>query len=80
MIVAKKSKKIVCVDHANGKRHDFRLYKESGVHLNENIHAITDTGYLGLQKIHTKTSMPKKKSKKHPLTVEDKLQNKKISS
>jgi len=80
VVVAKKSKKIVCVDYANGKRHDFRLYKESGVHLNETIHAVTDTGYLGLQKIHAKTSMPKKKSKKHPLTVEDKLQNKKISS
>lgn len=41
---------------------------------------MTDTGYLGLQKIHANTSMPKKKKKKHPLTQNDKKQNKKLSS
>ena len=62
--MAKKSKKIICTNYANGKCHDFRVYKESGVQLNENTRGLTDTGYLGLQKIHTNTSMPKKKSKK----------------
>ena len=42
--------------------------------------ALTDTGYLGLQKIHNNTSMPKKKSKKKPLTKEEKQRNKKLSS
>ena len=41
---------------------------------------MTDTGYLGLQKLHTNTSMPKKKSKKQPLTQLDKLNNKMLSS
>lgn len=41
---------------------------------------ITDTGFLGLQKIHMNTLMPKKRSKKIPLTKEDKLENKSISS
>ena len=41
---------------------------------------VTDTGFLGLQKIHSNTSMPKKKSKKHPLTINDKKRNKKLSS
>jgi hypothetical protein len=40
---------------------------------------LTDTGYLGLQKIHPNTIMPKKKSKKHPLTIQDKAKNKEIS-
>lgn len=40
---------------------------------------LTDTGYQGLQKIHAKTKMPKKKSKKHPLTKEIKKNNKLIS-
>lgn len=40
----------------------------------------TDTGYLGLQKIHTNTAMPKKRRKKHPLTKLDKAANKKLSS
>lgn len=41
---------------------------------------MTDTGYLGLQKIHLNTSMPKKKSKKCPLTPGEKLINRQLSS
>ena len=40
---------------------------------------MTDTGYLGLKKIHSNTVMPKKKSKYHPLTKNDKINNKKIA-
>jgi DDE superfamily endonuclease len=79
LIVDKQNKKIICVDVTNGKRHDFRLYKESGININPQIRVATDTGYLGLQKIHPNTEMPKKKSKKKPLTKEDKAQNKKLS-
>jgi len=78
--VDKKSEEIICVEISNGKRHDFRLFKESGVKIYESIKVITDTGYLGLQKIHANTDMPKKRSKKHPLTVEDKQQNREVSS
>lgn len=42
--------------------------------------ALTDTGYLGMQKLHVNTSMPKKKSKKHPLTLQERLNNKLLSS
>ena len=41
---------------------------------------ITDTGYQGLQKIHTNSALPKKKSKKYPLTKEDKKNNKDLAS
>lgn len=41
---------------------------------------LTDTGYLGINKIHTNSRLPKKKTKKHPLTKEDKIGNKKLSS
>jgi hypothetical protein len=78
--VDKKTEKIICIDLANGKRHDFRLLKESGLHFHEDIKVLTDTGYLGLQKIHANTFMPKKKSKKSPLTLDDKKQNHQLSS
>lgn len=42
--------------------------------------ALIDSGYQGLQKIHANTAMPKKRSKKQPLTKEEKAQNKRISS
>ena len=70
----------MCTSFSNGKKHDFRVFKESGVRFKKTTKLITDTGYLGLHKIHKNTSMPKKKSKKKPLTKEDKIQNKKLSS
>ena len=53
-MVDKKKKKIICTSFSNGKRHDFRLFKESGVHIDPNIKSLTDTGYQGIQKIHKK--------------------------
>jgi hypothetical protein len=79
-VVDKKSEKIICTNLSNGKRHDYRLFKESGVRIAESTRVLTDTGYLGLQKVHTNTYMPKKKSKKNPLTTEDKLKNHELSS
>lgn len=80
MVVDKKSQQIICTTTSNGKRHDFRMFKESGVRISKETKALTDTGYLGLQKIHSNTSMPKKKSKKRPLTNDDKKTNRDLSS
>ena len=39
-----------------------------------------DTGYQGIAKIHKNSELPKKRSKRNPLTKDDKLRNRKISS
>jgi len=78
--VNKKSQQIICTAFANGKRHDFRLFKESKTQIHPTINVLTDSGYQGLQKIHSKTQMPKKRSKKNPLTQEDKKSNRQLSS
>lgn len=49
------------------------------MYFKENTQVITDSGYQGLQKIHKNTLIPNKKSKKKPLTKEDKMKNQKIS-
>jgi hypothetical protein len=77
--VDKATGKIICVAHASGRRHDFGLFKESRVRPHPGTEAITDTGYMGLQKLHGKTTMPKKRSKKNPLTKDDKRKNRAIS-
>jgi len=79
VIVDKGNKKIICTFFANGKRHDFRLFKESKIKIHPQKYVLTDTGYQGLQKLHTKTNMPKKKSKNRPLTKEMKNNNRLIS-
>ena len=76
----KKSQQIICTAFANGKRHDFRLFKESKTQIHPAITVLTDSGYQGLQKIHSKTQMPKKRSKRNPLTYEDRKTNRQLSS
>jgi hypothetical protein len=80
VVVDKKSQKIICTAFSNGKRHDFRLFKESKTHLHPKIRVLTDTGYQGIQKIHSHSKLPKKRSKKDPLSQEDKRNNKLLAS
>ncbi len=79
VIVDKKSQQIICTAFANGKRHDFRQFKESKTQIHPAIGVVTDTGFQCLQKIHANTQMPKKRSKKNPLTKEDKRNNQQLS-
>jgi hypothetical protein len=72
VVVDKKTQQIICTAFSNRKCHDFRLFKESKTQIHLAISVVTDTGYQGLQKIHAKNQMPKKKSKKNPLTKKDK--------
>ena len=55
------------------------MFKESRTHIHPAISVVTDTGYQGLHKIHGKTQMPKKRSKKSPLTQQDKRNNQQLS-
>jgi hypothetical protein len=41
---------------------------------------ITDSGYTGIKKLQKNTKLPKKSSKRKPLTAEEKKQNRDISS
>jgi hypothetical protein len=56
------------------------LFKESGVHIHPKIKSLTDTGYQGIHKLHSNSALPKKKTKKNPLTKEDKKKNRELSS
>jgi len=47
--------------------------------VNPSIKILTDTGYQGLLKLHKNSEMPKKKSKKNPLTLADKKKNRALS-
>ena len=79
-MVNKLSAEIVCLYMGKGKMHDFRLFKESEVHIDPQTGVAVDSGYQGLQNIHAKTELPKKKSKKSPLTKEEKARNREIAS
>ena len=58
----------------------FCLFKESKVRWTKERCGITDSGYTGIKKLQSNTRLPKKSSKKRPLTEEEKEQNRTISS
>ena len=80
MVVNKADKKIICTAFANGKRHDFRVFKESKVHVKPGTKIQGDTAFVGIKRFHANSEIPFKRTKKKPLSVEDKAYNHAISS
>lgn len=70
-MVDKGTKEVICVIQSYGKKHDFRLFKESKTYIHPQTKLLVDTGYLGILKRHQNTEIPKKKTKKNPLTKAD---------
>jgi len=80
VVVEKSSRKIICTAFSAGKCHDFRLFKESKTRIDPETQVQTDTGFIGITKIHANSELPKKKSKKKPLSKNDRAENKRIAS
>lgn len=79
MLVNLKDGQIIALAFANGKKHDFRLFKESQIHVLSNTLLEADSGYLGLADLHANSRLPKKRSKTHPLTDQERRENRAIS-
>ena len=79
-MVDKKSEKILCTIGCEGKRHDFQLLKDSKVRFQKGTVSLEDSGYQGIDKIHSNALIPKKKSKKKKLSKQERLYNKMLSS
>lgn len=73
---------LVLTPTKSGRRHDKRLSDKAGIfaHLPAHVTAWLDTGFQGVQKQHPNTLIPKKRSRGHPLSDEDKADNRLISS
>jgi Transposase DDE domain len=75
-IIDAKTKDILCVLVSNGKTHDFKMLKDSKIHISETIKILADLGFLGINKIHENSEIPHKNSKNKTITKEQKQQNK----
>ena len=56
------------------------MFKESKVRIKQQIEVIADTGYQGLNKLHAKTKLPKKRTRKRPLTKQERRSNALLAS
>ena len=80
VVVDKKTRKVICLAFCNGRKHDFALYKESGIYVLGRIKIGADSGFQGIAKIHSNSLTPRKKSKNNPLNDDDKEYNRTLSS
>jgi len=80
VIIERESMKIIDVQEAKGSGHDFKIYKETiGASVHESIQIDADLGYLGIEKLHSNSRIPKKSSKHHKLNLNEKAFNRRLS-
>lgn len=82
IVVADETKRILILTPTkSGRRHDKRLLDKSGLPnvIPDHVAVFADTGFQGMQKDHPNTLIPKKATRNHPLTEEDKQNNRIIS-
>ena len=78
IIVTERGRIVSASDSVPGRVHD-RALRKRGPPLPKGSHAYADSGYQGLQDDHPDLEIPYKKSKKHPLTQDEKSYNRALS-
>ena len=79
LLVSLQTGEIIALAFSNGKKHDFQRFKDSRTHVKDETVLEADTGYLGLDRIHPNSLLPKKRSIHHPLTKQERRYNREIS-
>ena len=74
------SGKVLTTRFCKGAKHDFALFKENKLHIQQETWYVADSGYQGLQKQHAQTYLPNKKPKNKPLPEEHAKENSAIAS
>lgn len=81
IIISDQNKRIMFLSKTkSGRRHDKKLYDKSEIHIPDKVAIWADSGLQGIQKTHPNVCMPKKGTKKNPLTKREKENNRIISS
>jgi hypothetical protein len=80
-VADKKTEEIICTEFFNGKAHDGTVFKTTPSIL-ERILVLADSGYRGVQKVHSNTRFPLRHKEDFRLMTdrEQKACNKRISS
>lgn len=76
-----KKRILILTPTKSGRRHDKRLFDKAvgGRNIPPDVWTWTDTGFIGLLQDHRKTMMPRKATKYHRLTQEEREDNRLIS-
>ena len=73
------TKEILAIFQGKGSEHDFSIFKRSKMKLCEMLILLADSGFQGIQNLHSACWIPYKGSKHKPLTDAQKRVNKALS-
>ena len=79
VVADRQTKQILATAFSAGRVHDFKLFKRSRTALGLRTRCLADSEYLGLVKLHANSRMPHRSSKLHPLTGEQKAENRHLA-
>jgi hypothetical protein len=80
VIIDKATLDIICLHFGQGRTHDFKLFKASGVHFNSDTKSLEDSGYQGIARNHANSFIPQKKPKNGELSESDREYNRALGS
>lgn len=70
---------IICTFFGKGRRHDFKLYRASGVRFVPQTESLHDRGYQGIQKLRCNSRLPHKKPRGGQLSPQQKAENRALA-
>jgi hypothetical protein len=73
------SGQVICTAVETGKTHDFKLLKRSRLPFVCSQLCLADRGYQGFTKLHPGACTPTKKTRKQPLSTEEKQHNRALA-
>lgn len=75
LLVSLESQVIYGLSCDKGKTHDFKMFKNSKIIIPKEIKLLGDSGYQGIEDIHSNSQIPIKKPRGRELTKEQKNHN-----
>lgn len=79
LVIEPATGRIICTFFGKGRRHDFKLFRASGVHFHPQTKSLQDKGYQGIQKLHSNSCLPHKKPKGGQLSDQQKADNRQLA-
>ena len=79
LVIDAATEQVICTFFGTGRRHDFKLFNASGVHFHPLTESLQDKGYQGMQKLHVRCRLPKKKPRGGHLTPAEKAFNRQLA-
>jgi len=79
IVIDRDTQEIICLHFGQGRTHDFKLFKASGVHFHPDTLSLEDKGYQGMARYHANCFIPKKKPKNGELSEAERDFNRTLS-